>query len=112
MGARPASQQGPEAFHRVNMNFTKAIAIIISGILAGGVIHALVFVAPFTQPVVNGVLIGIDQCPWCYGGFYQRFNGYLPNIGKHSDHDLSATLDHPEYRWFLFFQCSSAWRTS
>ena len=64
------------------------------------------FVTPFVQPGINAVLIGVDQCPGQHSGFYQWFNGYPADIGKHLDHHLSTSLNHPEDGGFFFLQCA------
>jgi hypothetical protein len=54
----------------------KPIAVFITSILTMTVTHALVLITPFLKPVVDVILVGIDQAPWqdggpnegCYGG--------------------------------------------
>src|SRR2546430_268252 len=49
MGAQPTPQQRPEALHRIHMDFTKAVTIFISGVLALSMVHTLMLVSPCTQ---------------------------------------------------------------
>jgi hypothetical protein len=86
------------------MDFIKPVSIIVSGIFTGSMIHTFMVIPPFIQPVINGILIGVDQCSWLYSGLYQRLNGGLPDIGEHLNYNLPTPLYHPENRWFLFFQ--------
>ena len=63
------------------MDFTKSVSIIVSGVLTCPMIHTFMAVTPFIQPVINGILIGVDQCSRLYSGLYQRLNGGLLEIG-------------------------------
>src|SRR3989441_8347838 len=83
MGAKPAPQQRPEPFHGIHMDFTKAIAIFISGILSSSMVDALMVVSPDTQTCINAVFICINQCTRSNGLFDERLDGLLLHIGKH-----------------------------
>src|SRR5712691_1154798 len=55
MGAKPAPQERPKPFHGIHMDFTKAVAIFISGVLASSMVHTLMIVSPRTALVqLNG----------------------------------------------------------
>src|SRR6266478_3855878 len=49
MRTKPTPQQRPEAFHRVYMDFTKAVAIFISGVLPPSVVDTLMVVPPLLR---------------------------------------------------------------
>ena len=53
MGAQPAPQQRPETLHRIHMDFTKAVSIFISGVLAPSMVHTLMIVSPYTSGFTN-----------------------------------------------------------
>src|SRR6266571_3983415 len=108
MGAQPAPQQRPEAFHGIHMDFTKAIPIFISGVLASSMVDALMLVSPGTQAGINTVLIRINKRTWGNGLFDKGLNGLLLHIRKHVDDHLTAPLHHAKDRWLLFRQCASA----
>lgn len=46
MRSKPASQQRPESFHCIHMNFMESVSVIISCIFAFPMVHALVLVPP------------------------------------------------------------------
>ena len=48
MGAKPAPQERPKPFHSIHMDFTKAVAIFISGVLAPSMVDTEV-VASFAN---------------------------------------------------------------
>ena len=61
MRTQPTAQQRPKPFHRIDMYFTKAVAIFIAGVLAPAVVDALMLIAPRLQTGINAVLVGINQ---------------------------------------------------
>src|SRR5690349_8764459 len=46
---QPGAQQRPDPIHGVGVDFTEAIAVVIPRVLAPGVTHSLVAVAPLVQ---------------------------------------------------------------
>ena len=106
-----ASQKRPKAFHRIYMDFTVPVSILISCIFPLPVIHTLMPISPFTQSAVYPVLIRVDQSSRQHGGLYQRFDGCLLHIKEHLDCHLPAPLNHSENWRLLFFQCASATRS-
>src|SRR2546427_13024905 len=108
MRTKPAPQQRPKPFHGIHMDFTKAIAIFISGVLASSMVDALMVVSPRTQASINAVFVRINKCPWSNGLFDERLDGLLLHIGHHLDHHLTAPLNHPKDGRPLFLQCASA----
>jgi hypothetical protein len=48
MGAKPTPQERPKPFHGMHMDFTKAVAIFISGVLSSSMVHMLMVVSPDT----------------------------------------------------------------
>src|SRR5687768_5400920 len=61
MRTQPRSQKRPKPFHGVDMDFTKAVTIVITGVFSRTVTHAFVIVAPFFQATVDVILICIDK---------------------------------------------------
>ena len=47
VGSQPGTQQGPESFHRVDMDFVEAITVFVTGILSGVMADRFVLKAPF-----------------------------------------------------------------
>ena len=104
MRSQPRPQQGPETFHRVDVNFMKAIAVVVASILLLPVIDREVFVTPFLQSRVDVVLVGIDRGVQGNRGFEKRCDRCLLNVLQHVEHDLARTLNHSQNWWFLFRQ--------
>jgi len=77
MRAQPAPQQRPKPFHGIHMDFTKAIAIFISGVLASSMVDTLMVVSPDTQTCINAVFICINKCTRSNGLFDERLDGLL-----------------------------------
>jgi hypothetical protein len=63
MRTQPRSEQRPEAFHGVDMNFAKPLPMVIAGLFASTVTHAFLLVAPLLQAAVDIVLLRIDLVP-------------------------------------------------
>src|SRR5712692_4977401 len=101
MGAKPAPQQRPEAFHGIHMDLTKAIAIFISGVLSSSMVDTLMVVSPDTQTCINAVFICINKRTRRNGLFDERLDGLLLHVGKHVDDDLTTSLNHPKDGRFL-----------
>src|SRR5690349_24793893 len=55
--AQPGAQQRPEALGRVDVDLTEAVAVVVPRVLAPGVAHGLVAVAPRLQPGLPVVLV-------------------------------------------------------
>src|SRR5712691_9628074 len=94
MRAQPAPQERPKPFHGIDMDFTQAVAIFISGVLAPSMVDTLMIISPCTQAGINAVLIRINKRTWSNGFFDERLNGLLLHISKHVDDHLTATLHH------------------
>src|SRR6266702_7708499 len=108
MRTKPTAQERPEPFHRIHMDFTQAVAIVISCELTPSMVDMLMTVAPGLQTGINAVLIRINLCAWINRVFDQRLDGLLLHIREQIDHDLTATLNHPTDRWsFLLHRASS-----
>src|SRR5258708_2754050 len=106
MRTQPGAQQGSKAFHRVDVNFMKAITILIPRILACGVIDRFVVKAPLFQATVDVVFIGKNQAAYLNGLFEQWLDRGLLDICQHTDHDFPIALDHAQNR--RFFTCKGA----
>ena len=93
MRAEPGAQQRPEPFHGIDMDFMKSIAILITGILASGVIDTLMLIAPLGQTVVDVILICVHQAARCNRLSDHRFDCHLLHIRQHADDHLTVTLE-------------------
>src|SRR5262249_26767199 len=107
MRTKPAAQQRPEPFHRIHMDFTKAVAIVIARELASSVVDTLMVVAPGLQTGINTVLVRIHKCPCNDGIFDEGLNGLLLHIGKQVNHHLTTALHHPKDRRSFLLQGAS-----
>src|ERR671930_65633 len=108
MRTKPTAQERPEPFHRIHMDFTQTIAIVISCELTPSMIDMLMTVAPGLQTGINAVFISINKCAWINSVFDQRLDGLLLHVREQIDHDLTATLNHPKDRGsFLLHRASS-----
>src|SRR4029453_18144318 len=95
-------------FHGIHMDFTQAIAIVITGEFASSMVHTLMAVPPGRQTSINAVLIRIHQCTGNDGGFDEGLDGLLLHVGHQIDHNLTTALHHPKNGWPLFLQGPSA----
>src|SRR5215468_7140782 len=108
MRTKPAAQQRPEPFHRIHMDFTQAVANVISCELTPSMVDMLMTVAPGLQTGINAVLISINKCAWINRVFDQRLDGLLLHVREQIDHDLTATLHHPkDWGSFLLHRAAS-----
>src|ERR687888_2460513 len=107
MRTKPTAQERPEPFHRIHMDFTQTIAIVISCELTPSMIDMLMTVAPGLQTGINAVFISINQCAWINSVFDQRLDRLLLHVREQIDHDLTTTLNHPkDRRSFLLHRTS------
>jgi len=74
------------------------------GILAPGVAHRLVAIAPFFQAGVDVVLVGVDEGAPGDAGLDDRPDGRLPDVGQHPDHHLAAALEQTQDRRLLLLE--------
>ena len=70
MRSEPRPQQRPKALNRVDMDFAKSIPILVAGELRR-VTHGVVGIAPFGQPTVNVIFIGVDNSSFSDRSFDQ-----------------------------------------
>jgi hypothetical protein len=108
MGAQPAPQERPKPFHGIHMDFTQAVAIFISGVLASSMVDTLMIVAPSTQTCINTVFICINKRTQSNGLFHEWLDSLLLHIGKHIDDHLTTALNHAKDGRSLFVQGATA----
>jgi hypothetical protein len=82
MRAQPTPQERPKAFHRVDVHFAQAVAIVSAGQLASPVVATLMAVTPRLQTGINAVRIGIHPCPWHAGVFDDGLDGLVLPVGQ------------------------------
>src|SRR5262245_16951215 len=104
MRTQPTAQQRPKAFHRVDVHFAHAVAIVIAGKLAPSMVDTLMAVAPGLHTGINAVLVCIHTCPWHDGVFDQGLDGLLLHAGQEIDDHLPPALQHPKDRWSFLLQ--------
>src|SRR6266849_7780631 len=94
MRAQPAAQERPKPLHGLYMDFTKAVAIFISGVLSSSMVDMLMVVAPRTQTRINTVFICINKRTWRNGFFDEWLERLLLHIDNHIDDHLTTPLYH------------------
>ena len=90
------------------MNFTKAIAVFVAGVLAFAVANRFVAVPPGGQFCVDVLFVRHDFRARGDRARQDRLDRLLLDIGQHFDDHVAAALDHPEDRRFLFLQRASS----
>jgi transposase len=111
VGPEPGAQQGPDALHRVDVHLAEAVAVLVARVLAPGVTHGLVAVAPLFQPGVDVVLVGVDESVPGDRGPDDRLDRLLLDIGQHPQHHLPAAPDQAEDRRLVLRQRAAARRS-
>jgi hypothetical protein len=91
-------------FHRVNVNFTEAVTILVPGIFAAAMADRSVLVAPGRQAGIDGLFVRVDAGTRGDHTFDDRADSCLLNVGHHVEDHLTATLDQAEDRWLLLLQ--------
>ena len=104
MGTKPRTQERPKAFHSVDMDFVKAIAILITGIFSLTMINGVMVVAPLLQSDVDRVFIGVKRTAFDNDGGDNGLDRFLLDILKQVNDHLPTTLNETEHRRFLSFQ--------
>src|SRR5215211_1538636 len=101
MRAKPRPQQGPKAFHGVDVYFMKAIPVVIPCIFPSAVTDAFMRIAPLFQAAINIVLIGVNTSTRRNRRLDQGLDRPLLDVCQHSNDHLATALDHPEDRRLL-----------
>ena len=96
MRAQPGAQQRPEAFGCVDVDFAKAVPVLVAGILTSSVADRLVPVALSRQAGVDAVFVRVDEAARGYRGGDDRLDRGLLHVGQHMQHHLAAALDQAE----------------
>src|SRR5947209_6899785 len=108
---QPGAQQGPDALGRVDVDLAEPVAIVVPGVLAPGVAHGLVAVAPLLQPGVDVVLVGVHQRTFRDTSLDDGPDRHLLHVGEHAQGDLAAALDQAEDRRLVLRQRAAARRS-
>src|SRR6266576_6192457 len=90
------------------MNLTEAIPVLIACELACRMAHRAVGIAPFGQPAIDVIFIGVDDRTLGDRPSDQRADRRLLDILQHSDNNLTGALDHAEDRRLLLGQRPAA----
>jgi len=104
MWPEPRTQQRPEAFQSIDMDFMKPITIFVACIFALRVIDRLVRVPPICQPSIDVIFIGVQLAAKFHPVHNDRLDRRLLNIGQHLDDHLAIALKQAEDRRFLLRQ--------
>ena len=107
----PGTQERPEAFHGVDVDLTVAVAVLVPSVLTPAMADRIMFVAPGQKPVIDVVLVSIDQGPLGNTLIDDWLDRDLLDVREHMKDDLSSSLDQAEDRRFFFFQSASSRRT-
>src|SRR3954454_4734600 len=91
--AEPGAQQRPQALGGVDVDLAEAVAVLVARVLAPGVAHGLVPVAPLLQAPVDVVLVGVHQGAPRDRRLDHRPDRPLPDVGEHTEDDLAPALD-------------------
>src|SRR5262245_15670453 len=81
MRAQPTPQERPEPLHGIDMDFTHAVAIVISSELAPPMIDTLMLVFPDRQARINAVLVCKNTRTRHDDVFDQGLDGLLLDVG-------------------------------
>ena len=101
MRPQPRSQQGPKAFHGVDVHFIKAIAVVIPRVFTTAVTDAFMPIAPLFQAAIDGVCIRVHTGTWRNRCLDQGLDRPLLDVFQHPNDHLATALDHPEDRGLL-----------
>src|SRR4051794_10186053 len=93
---QPGTQQRPEAFGGVDVDLAEAVAVLVARVLAPGVAHGLVPVAPLLQAGVDAVLVGVHQGAPRDRRLDHRPDRPLLDLGQHTEDHLAPALDHAQ----------------
>ena len=104
MRTQPRTQERPKTFHRIDMDFVKAIAIVIPSVFPRRMIDRFVTEAPSFQTRVDVVFISENQASQLNGLFENRLDRFLLHIRQHAEDHLTTALDHAQDRRFLSLQ--------
>src|SRR4051812_7126142 len=107
----PGAQQGPRPLHRVDVDRTEAVVILVARVLAPCVADGLVPIGPGWQAGVDVVFVGVDAGTLGDGGLDDRLDRLLLHSGQHAHDDLPTTLDQAEDRRRLLLQRAAARRS-
>ncbi len=86
------------------MHLVESITILVPSVFTVTVTYGLMPVAPGWQRVVDVIFVRIHQGSRCNRRLDQRHDGFLLDVGQHTNHDVSTALYHAENGWFLFLQ--------
>jgi hypothetical protein len=76
------------------MHFTKAVLIVIPCVFTLAMIHHFMGIAPFFQPVIDAIVIRINERVRDNDLFNERLNGFLLDILQHLNPHFPPALDH------------------
>jgi hypothetical protein len=80
------------------VDLVPAVAVLVTSVLSPTVADRLMFVAPFGEAVIDGILVGMDQRAFGDTFLDDRLDSLLLDIGQHMEDNLSTSLNQPEDR--------------
>src|ERR1700738_2847032 len=83
------------------MDLAEPVPVVVPRICARRMTDRLVLVAPLDQPTVDVIFISVHKSTLNYHQIDQGADRRLLDVLQHPNHDLAATLQHPEDRRLL-----------
>ena len=108
MWAKPRSQQGPKAFHGVDVDFMQAITVIIPSLFATVVTDTFMGIAPLCQAAIHVVRIRVNTGARRNRRVDQWLDRPLLDVFPPPNHHGSTALAHPEDRGLLRGECPTS----
>ncbi len=92
----------------MDMDFTQAIAIFLSGVLSLSMVDTLLVLSPDTETCIHAVCIRINTCTRSHGLFDERLDCFSFHVRKHADAHVTTPLHHSKDRRPFFLERTSA----
>ena len=104
MRAEPRPQERPKAFHGIDMDLAKTVAVIVARVFTSAMENGLVSVALRVQKGIDVVLVCVDEAATGNSGLNDWLDGCLLHISQHIENHFATALYQAEDRRLLFFQ--------
>ena len=105
MGADPGTEQIPEPFHSVDIDFVHAVPIGFASVFPLAVIDRDMDIALDRETGVNAVLVGIDGTSLLDHQSDPGLDRRLPDIAAEPEETLPTTRDHAQHWWLVSRGC-------
>jgi hypothetical protein len=101
MRPKPRPEQGPKAFHGIDMHCVKALPVVIPSVFPLAMPDALRLVAPLCQATLEVVFVCVHARTRCYRCVEQRLDRHVLDVFQPANTHVTPTLDPPENRRLL-----------